>query len=363
MNRQLRLPDLNYDCLMCGRSCRCSFSIDMDADVAERVEGSDGAAAARKRGYVPLRLIEGRHHLRPDPDGACVLLTDEGLCSIHAQYGFESKPHACKEFPFYPAPSPDGFYMGISFVCRAVQYRSGRTIEEHREFAENLLDSLLERSSYRGFGPVVKILDEHAMTWEDYLSWEEELKKNLRREGVFLQEAFNIFDEPVTNDQLTFVKSTIDMVTASTVALLEADNKPQYTTEIADSLSHGKPYFSQRLDREVPPFACPPVFLDEVYFYLEHVLFRKYLIQGEVIGRLLFLEVKKRLLAYYAWQHAILRGASEPDKEDYFLGLILVERDVLHRSGPHPMFGLLNQAFRLASQQFADPSLISPPPP
>ncbi len=320
---------------------------------AELIQRSRGAEEARRRGYVPLEVSEGQTLLGLDENLRCTLLDDEGLCSIHKEFGLESKPLSCQEFPFYIAPTPNGFYLGASFLCYAVQNRLGRWVEEDRERAESVLASYLDETSYSGYGdPAVKLIDQVEMSWEEYLVWEEQLTCRLGEEDLFVRAAFEVLNISPSQDQFVFLYSIVKMVIVSAISLIEAGREPEITNQIGTAIGAGQGYYSPRLKQEVPVFHCPPVFVEEVRYYLEHVLFRKFLLRGDLIGQLLFMEVKARLLDFFTWQRAILRGLAEPTLEDYHQALITVEREVLHRRGQHPMCPILVQGFRTCLDEF-----------
>lgn len=136
------LPDQNYDCVQCGRSCS-GWRVHVDPVTEERIAGSP----------VVLRIIEERGKTQPievDPadgskilprkaDGTCVYLNEDRLCSIHAELGYQDKPVGCRQFPFQFTLTPDGVYVGISFSCTAAQQNVGRPLPAHEEDLRELL--------------------------------------------------------------------------------------------------------------------------------------------------------------------------------------------------------------------------------
>lgn len=349
MSEELHLPDLNYACVRCGRSCSSNMTVQVDPMLVESIALSKAAEQAAERGYAPLRVLEQGHALVNDPQGRCALLTSDNLCSLHAELGPESKPSPCRDFPFFVAETPDGYYLGASFLCHAIQNRCGPPLKEQVVQAEEVLRSHLAGWAWPSGQASVQLLDDRRMEWSVYLAWEERLRANPIWD--FGKEALALLEVPEDAETLLYLQGMVGMVTASAVSLLEAKGLPESTTEIAVALAEGRPFYSARLGREVPAFPARRVFEDEVRFYLEHVLFRKFLIRGELIGRLLFLQCKSDMLAYFSWQRAILRGASEPSLDDYQQALVLIEQDVLHRRGQHPMVGLLSEGVRLIASQ------------
>ena len=300
MDTSLHLPDLNYDCVRCGRSCR-TFRVGVSLKKMPALRRTEAAQAAIREGYKPLRLVDERtYQVMSRPNGNCLMLNEDGLCGVQVELGPEAKPTACTAFPFSPMPSPGGYYLGLSFVCHAVQNQLGRDVEAHREQATQLMNSRVEAGVPSDLAkPVVPLLGDRVMPWADYLVWEDSLRERLSHNGVFVKEAFKLLNEEATPPRLAFVAHVLDRVTGSTLALVESATQPERINQVTQALCEGEPFYSARLDSEVPALEPAPVFAEQVNFYLEHVLFRKFLIRGDLIGRLLFLEVKKRFLAYF----------------------------------------------------------------
>lgn len=84
-----------FDCWQCGACCRRPGSV--------RLTEADTGAAAAHLGLSPEAFAARYTELRPDrrglilrerADGACILLSPEGDCAIHA-----AKPQQCRDFP------------------------------------------------------------------------------------------------------------------------------------------------------------------------------------------------------------------------------------------------------------------------
>jgi hypothetical protein len=54
--------------------------------------------------------------LRRD-QGGCVFQQDDGLCGIHARYGFEAKPAICSQFPVVALATESGMRVGLDPGC------------------------------------------------------------------------------------------------------------------------------------------------------------------------------------------------------------------------------------------------------
>lgn len=356
----IHYPEMVYDCVMCGRSCRQAWSITVDPELQPPIEASPGAERARQRGYLPL-TVEQPVQVGRDEEGCCSLLNEEGLCSIHADLGFEAKPFPCRQFPFHPIPSPGGFYLGMSFVCTAVQQSLGRPVQEHAPQVEQLVENLIVRHSLEdGAELKVPVDQERTVPWAEYLDFEQRLSSQLQPdllEPMLIHAAFAVAEENPLPPRLAFVEMVTNMVLASVVCLIEERTPGENRTVISEAFSEGRSFFSPRLQRQVEPILFEPAFREQTLRYLRHVLFRKFLIQGDMVGRTLFLAVVVKALDYYAHQTADLKGRRTPTQEDYFEGLGLVERDVmLHAEGVETMHGLMSHGFRMALTNFPSPT-------
>lgn len=87
----------NFVCRECGACCRIKDGI-------VRVGDAEIERIARYLGMSEQEFIAGETEISPDrrglvlksrPDGACVYLTDDNRCRIHAV-----KPDKCRTFPF-----------------------------------------------------------------------------------------------------------------------------------------------------------------------------------------------------------------------------------------------------------------------
>ncbi len=54
------------------------------------------------------------------PDGRCLFLDDDGLCSVHRRLGVERKPLTCRRFPLWVARRPDGVALTLKVQCETL---------------------------------------------------------------------------------------------------------------------------------------------------------------------------------------------------------------------------------------------------
>ncbi len=116
-----------YSCHSCGACCK-DFTVQLRAEDLERLERQGWA---RERGEAVTTTFRGRHFLRQRPDGSCTFLQPDGRCEVHARFGLQEKPVACRFFPFSVVPAAKGAIAGLNFACQSVQRSVGSAPASH----------------------------------------------------------------------------------------------------------------------------------------------------------------------------------------------------------------------------------------
>src|SRR4051812_15457228 len=98
----VQLPVLqNWDCHATGTCCQ-EYRVPLTEEEQQRIE-AQGWRPEDLGGHQPFRRhgwFRPRTFLERRPDGGCVFLSPEGRCRIHERHGYETKPLACRLFPF-----------------------------------------------------------------------------------------------------------------------------------------------------------------------------------------------------------------------------------------------------------------------
>src|SRR5208282_2149874 len=89
----------NWDCHVCGNCCK-EYVVTITDEERQRIE-AQGWDGDPELGGMPPVIKSGpwwsrQYRLNHREDGSCVFLTEDGRCRIHAKYGFETKPLACR---------------------------------------------------------------------------------------------------------------------------------------------------------------------------------------------------------------------------------------------------------------------------
>ncbi len=143
----LALREQRYSCHGCGNCCR-DFTVQLRDDDLRKLREQDWES---KLGVPVTVKFRGVEFLRQREDGACVFLMENGLCRIHAEFGFEHKPIACQLFPFHLAPGSSatgGIRTGINFACQSVLENKGAELATHQRELARMASALAELSRH-----------------------------------------------------------------------------------------------------------------------------------------------------------------------------------------------------------------------
>lgn len=122
-----------YDCHCTGDCCRGYFQVQVTEDEQQRILGQGWSERSGFAGRPLFRGRPGQEVLAHRDDGACIFLNAEGLCSIHAEFGEEAKPLACRMYPFVLVPAGDEVRVDVRFDCPSVAASKGRALPEHQD--------------------------------------------------------------------------------------------------------------------------------------------------------------------------------------------------------------------------------------
>jgi lysine-N-methylase len=120
----------NWDCQVCGNCCY-QYQVAVTEEERQRILAQDWSELGKVRPFKRLGWFSRRYCLNHRPDGACVFLGDDNRCSIHARYGAEAKPLACRLYPFVLVPVGDEWHVGVRYACPSATANKGRPAREH----------------------------------------------------------------------------------------------------------------------------------------------------------------------------------------------------------------------------------------
>ncbi len=139
------VPGQCWSCSACGQCCRVLVA-HLFAEDRARLDSQGWKERLDVRPYVRA----GRGHvINKHPDGSCVFLDDDGRCRIHAEFGEEGKPFACRVFPFSVRPIPLGWQASLRFDCPNSASSEGRPIGQYHAWLSELVTHIEHRPPVR----------------------------------------------------------------------------------------------------------------------------------------------------------------------------------------------------------------------
>lgn len=154
----------SYDCSGCGDCCRGRFAVVISQTDRERIVAQGWSD--EELGLAGKALLTPSHEgfqLAHRADGACVFLSEDNRCRIHARYGEAAKPLACRLYPFSFVPLGNEARVDVRFDCPATAANRGRPITAHRpELLELVKQAVPEQASAL---PVPPLYDDVQLTW------------------------------------------------------------------------------------------------------------------------------------------------------------------------------------------------------
>lgn len=129
------VAEQRYDCHGCTNCCRELVVHITEAD-RKRIDSGDWA---RRLGISPYVRLGGEWVLNHRSAGGCVFLTEAGKCAIHAEFGPDEKPLACRIYPFTTTRSHGVEHVGLRFDCPSVAASKGASLGSHRASVTKLI--------------------------------------------------------------------------------------------------------------------------------------------------------------------------------------------------------------------------------
>jgi lysine-N-methylase len=143
------LPVLqNWDCHVCGTCCK-EYRVPITDAEKQRIEAQGWDKDKDLGGHELFQRVgmpwKRSYILNHRADDSCVFLSEEGRCRIHERFGYETKPLACRLFPFVLVPTGDHWSVGMRYACPSAAANKGRSIPEHDEALREFAAKLAER--------------------------------------------------------------------------------------------------------------------------------------------------------------------------------------------------------------------------
>jgi lysine-N-methylase len=179
----LHLPAVqNWSCHNCGGCCR-EHLIEITDNEKRRLErqqwtASDGVPDDRP---VVVGHTQGSWRLNHQQDGACVFLDDKGLCRIHAKFGEDAKPLACRVYPYAVHPIAGSLTVSLRFSCPSVVRNLGEPVSEQNGLKQLAKEITAGKQTAVAAPAVCRGQD---LDWEDVLRFAAAIDSSLEDESV-----------------------------------------------------------------------------------------------------------------------------------------------------------------------------------
>ena len=142
----MRLPvqtpeGARFTCQGCGRCCQ-GWTVPVERSAAERLRKHDWGGEPSE----PLDTAEYPYRIR-QVNGRCFFLDATGRCRIHAEIGYEAKPHACRAFPLAVLEMDGRQYGRLSYWCPTVAANEGRPLEQQSRWLREVAAAAGQRTA------------------------------------------------------------------------------------------------------------------------------------------------------------------------------------------------------------------------
>lgn len=180
---QIVLPaGQNWSCHGCTECCRGRFAIGLSPAERERISGQ-GWTKADGVDPAGMFVVEGgQARLAHSAAGACVFLNPEGLCRIHAKFGEDAKPLACRVYPLVIHPAGRKLAVGLRFSCPSAVANRGKPLSEQGPELDRLSKLVVPPGYTEGTPP--PIAGGAPGEWPDFLRFVRWIDQGLAAPGV-----------------------------------------------------------------------------------------------------------------------------------------------------------------------------------
>ena len=157
----------NWSCHGCTDCCRGRLLVGISAEEKRRIEAQSWSKAD---GVDPgaMILAEGsRFQLGHQSNGDCVFLDESGRCRIHARFGEDAKPLACRLYPFAIHPAGKKLVVSLRFSCPSAVANRGKPLSEQTADIQKMAKAIVPAGFEGGLPPPV--LRAARLDWPDFL--------------------------------------------------------------------------------------------------------------------------------------------------------------------------------------------------
>lgn len=167
----------NWACQGCGDCCRGYHVVVITSEEKQRIESQGWT---QTDGIDPTKIIVPhgtKFRLAHKENGECVFLDNEGRCKIHARYGEQAKPLACRLYPYAIHPAGDKLVVSLRFSCPAAAANLGEPLTAQLRTLQQLARLIVPAGAKTIQPP--PILAKARLAWPDFMRFVTRLDKIL----------------------------------------------------------------------------------------------------------------------------------------------------------------------------------------
>lgn len=157
----------NFTCHSCTHCCRTYIVTvtDEERERLLRLGWEEKLNLPADKLFQRIEVGGGREkwRLEHDESGACVFLSENGLCRIHAEFGENAKPMECQIYPFTFVQTGNRVRVNLRFACPSVAGNRGKPVSEQQRALERLANRFLADAE-KPSSPVLQ--RDITLTWE-----------------------------------------------------------------------------------------------------------------------------------------------------------------------------------------------------
>lgn len=172
-----------YDCQGCTHCCR--HLVNVNEKDRKRIMAAGWEQKLPGPLFVAYKFSDQHlYHLARQPDGACIFLTDNNLCRLHAETGPASKPLACRAYPLVVTPGADGVRVDLRLDCPSAAANQGRPLTAHISDIQRIA---AETGITHGMAKIPSWPGGRELTPDEFLAVTEGFERILIKTGVPLR--------------------------------------------------------------------------------------------------------------------------------------------------------------------------------
>ncbi len=244
------IAEQHYDCHGCTNCCRDLVVHITDAD-RKRIDKFDWA---NRLGIPPYVRLGGEWVLNHRAGGGCVFLTEAGRCAIHAEFGADEKPLACRIYPFTTTRSQGAEHVSLRFDCPSVASSKGGSLGSHRSVVTRLIQQWDDEGPGHPIG-------------------RSELANGIYMSDAEHRWAVKQIDEWLKSDRPVFERARGLAHLASTLAQARLERVRDRFEELLSILIQGLPIELEEVPDEPPAARQLALFREWVFAHLQYATF------------------------------------------------------------------------------------------